>query len=93
MNIFSLFEGLVPTPNGNTFPLPWQPIAHQKKQSNTCYSICTCIDRLKQKYRQNKVSINHSKRRKWGLEDRQGQGVGMGQAGGRKSWATMVVDV
>jgi hypothetical protein len=53
MNIFSLFEGLVPTPNGNTFPLPWQPIAHQKKQSNTCYSICTCIDRLKQKYRQN----------------------------------------
>ena len=39
------------------------------------------------------MSINHSKRRKWGLEDRQGQGGEMGQAGGRKSWATMVVDV
>ena len=30
MNIFTLFGGLVPTPNGNTSPLPWQLIAHPK---------------------------------------------------------------
>jgi hypothetical protein len=30
MNICTLFWGLVHTPNGNTFPLPWQLVAPQK---------------------------------------------------------------
>jgi len=78
MNIFSLLRAWFHT-KWKYIPLPWQPIAHQKKQSNTCYSICACIDRLKQKYRQN---VHKSfKKAKMGLEDRQGQGVGMGQAG------------
>jgi hypothetical protein len=84
MNICPHFGSLVHTPNGNTFPLPWQLVAPQKAVKclifNTIYHVCTCIDRLEQKYMQ-KSSINRSKNENGGRGNRQGQGGRMDQAG------------
>ena len=39
MDICTLFGGLFPTVDSNTFPLPWQLIAPKKKWSNVLYSM------------------------------------------------------